>query len=167
MTHRCQSAGDRWCYGIMINQLQLVMNLDFAKVIFVFLAWRRQHRARHLRHLNFRIVHHIKTDNKYRLYCWGAKGYWAIIWKIEENVSNAEKQEREASRVFSSLTLQTYQKHIQEAFKCFEWLSMTFLASFPKTETLENYCPQECNRKTLKLKLSFHRDYFFHETNDG
>ena len=116
MTHRRQSAGDRWCDGIIINQLQLVMNLDFAKVIFVFLAWRRQHRARHLRHLNFRIVHHIKTDNKYRLYCWGAKGYWAIIWKIEENVSNAEKQEREASRVFSSLTLQTYQEYIQEAF---------------------------------------------------
>ena len=58
-------------------------------------------------------------------------------------MSNAEKQEREASRVFSSLTLQTYQKHIQEAFKCFEWLSMTFLASFPKTEMLvmENYWP--------------------------
>ena len=45
--------------------------------------------------------------------------------------------------VLSSLTLQTYQTYIQEAFKVFEWLSMTFLASFLKTETLvmENYCP--------------------------
>ena len=44
---------------------------------------------------------------------------------------------------FSSLTLQTYQTYIQEAFKVFELLSMTFLASFLKTETLvmENYCP--------------------------
>ena len=48
---------------------------------------------------------------------------WAIIWK----------------KVFSSLTLQTYQKYIQEVL---EWLSMTFLASFLKKETLvvENYC---------------------------
>ena len=46
---------------------------------------------------------------------------------------------------FSSLTLQTYQIYIQHAFKVFEWLSMTFLASFLKTETLllENYCPSE------------------------
>ena len=44
---------------------------------------------------------------------------------------------------FSSLTLQTYQTYIQEAFKVFEWLSMTSLASFLKTKRLvmENYCP--------------------------
>ena len=36
MTHRRQSAGDRRCDGIIINQLQLVMNLDFAKSDFCF-----------------------------------------------------------------------------------------------------------------------------------
>ena len=37
----------------------------------------------------------------------------------------------------------TYRTYIQEAFKVFEWLSMTFLALFLKAETLvmENYCP--------------------------
>ena len=36
-----------------------------------------------------------------------------------------------------------YQTYFQEALKVFEWLSMTFPASFLKTETLvmENYCP--------------------------
>ena len=59
------------------------------------------------------------------------------------SITNAEKQEREASRVFSSLTLQTYQTYIQEAFEVFEWLSLTFLAPFIKTKKLvmENYCP--------------------------
>ena len=59
-------------------------------------------------------------------------------------ITNAKKQEREASRkFFSSLTLQTYQTYIQPALKVFECLSMTFLASFLKTEMLEfeNYCP--------------------------
>ena len=65
------------------------------------------------------------------------------------SITNAENQEREASRVFSSLTLQIYQTYIQEAFKIFEWLSMTFLASFLKTETLvmENYCPDKSGLK--------------------
>ena len=46
---------------------------------------------------------------------------------------------------FQLIKLQTYQTYIQEAFKVFEWLSMTFLVSFLKTETLllENYCPSE------------------------
>ena len=57
------------------------------------------------------------------------------------NLKNRRK--RGLKKVFSSLTLQTYQTYIQEAFKVLEWLSMTFLASFLKTETLvmENYCP--------------------------
>ena len=44
---------------------------------------------------------------------------------------------------FSSLTLQTYQTYIQEAFEVFERLSLTFLAPFIKTKKLvmENYCP--------------------------
>ena len=52
-------------------------------------------------------------------------------------------RKRGLKKVFSSLTLQTYQTYIQEAFKVFERLYMAFLASFPKTEKLvmENYCP--------------------------
>ena len=60
------------------------------------------------------------------------------------SITNAQKaRKRGLKKVFNSLTLQTYQTYIQEAFKVFEWLSMTFLASFLKTETLvmENYCP--------------------------
>ena len=51
--------------------------------------------------------------------------------------------------LFSSLPLQTYQTYIQEAFKVFDWLSMTFLASFLKTETLvmENYCSDKSGLK--------------------
>ena len=45
-------------------------------------------------------------------------------------------------KVSSSLTLQTYQTCIQPALKVFKWMSMMFLASILKTETLvmENYC---------------------------
>ena len=60
------------------------------------------------------------------------------------SITNAQKaRKRGLKKVFNSLTLQTYQTYIQEAFKVFEWLSMTFLASFLKTETLviDNYCP--------------------------
>ena len=64
--------------------------------------------------------------------------YWAIIWKIEENVSITNAKKRGHKKVFSSLTLQSYQTYIQEAFKVYKWLSMTFLASFLKTETLAN-----------------------------
>ena len=66
------------------------------------------------------------------------------------SITNAQKaRKRGLKKVFNSLTLQTYQTYIQEAFKVFEWLSMTFLASFLKTETLvmENYCPH------LNLKM--------------
>ena len=59
--------------------------------------------------------------------------------KNEGNVSitNAKKaRKRGLKKVFSPLTLQTYQTYIQEAFKVFEWLSMTFLALFLKTETV-------------------------------
>ena len=44
---------------------------------------------------------------------------------------------------FQLINTSTYQIYIQEAFKVFERLSMTFLASFLKTETLvrENYFP--------------------------
>ena len=54
---------------------------------------------------------------------------------------------RGLKKVFNSLTVQTYQTNIKEAFKVFDWLSMTFLASFPKTETLamENYFPKVIN----------------------
>ena len=50
---------------------------------------------------------------------------------------------RGLKKVFSSLTLQTYQTCIQPAFKVFKWISMTFPALILKTETLvmENYCP--------------------------
>ena len=50
---------------------------------------------------------------------------------------------RGLKKFFSSLTLQAYQTYIQQVLKVFEWLSMTFLASFLKTETLvmEIYCP--------------------------
>ena len=53
------------------------------------------------------------------------------IWKglIMNLTSSSQK-------VFSSLTLQTYQTYIQPALKVFEWLSMMFLASLLKTETL-------------------------------
>ena len=60
------------------------------------------------------------------------------------SITNAKKaRKRGLKKVFSPLTLQTYQTYIQEDFKVFEWLSMTSLASFLKTKTLvmENYCP--------------------------
>ena len=62
--------------------------------------------------------------------------------KICPSLTPKNKKER-PEESFSSLTLQTYQTYIQEAFKVFEWLSLTFLASFLKTETLvmENHCP--------------------------
>ena len=58
-------------------------------------------------------------------------------------VHHQKARKRGLKKVFSSLTLQTYQTNIQEVFKFFEWLSITFLAPFLKTETLvmENYCP--------------------------
>ena len=76
--------------------------------------------------------------------------------KNEGNVSitNAKKaRKRGLKKVFSPLTLQTYQTYIQEAFKVFEWLSMTFLASFLKTEKLamENYCPAVSVGRSLSV----------------
>ena len=72
------------------------------------------------------------------------------------SITNAQKaRKRGLKKVFNSLTLQTYQTYIQEAFKVFEWLSMTFLASFLKTETLvmENYCP--CSTVAVQVYLGW------------
>ena len=72
------------------------------------------------------------------------------------SITNAQKaRKRGLKKVFNSLTLQTYQTYIQEAFKVFEWLSMTFLASFLKTETLvmENYCPSARRLKSSQVKI--------------
>ena len=70
------------------------------------------------------------------------------------SITNAQKaRKRGLKKVFNSLTLQTYQTYIQEAFKVFEWLSMTFLASFLKTEKLvmESYCPLEILRPLINF----------------
>ena len=52
-------------------------------------------------------------------------------------------RKRGLMNIFSSLKLQTYQTYIRHALKVFKWLSVPFLASFLKTETLvmDNYCP--------------------------
>ena len=73
------------------------------------------------------------------------------------SITNAQKaRKRGLKKVFNSLTLQTYQTYIQEVFKVFEWLSMTFLASFLKTETLvmENNFPMVRAILVLTLEAS-------------
>ena len=62
-------------------------------------------------------------------------------------------RKRGLKKVFSSF--QTYQTYIQEAFRVFKWLSMTFLASFLKKETLvmENYCPYIISCMYIRLAV--------------
>ena len=85
------------------------------------------------------------------------------VWILSSTVSSRDPQVNIKNckwaivfqKVFSSL--QTYQTYIQEAFKVFKWLSMTFLAPFLKTETLvmENYCPIDMTwRRLILLNVS-------------
>ena len=54
---------------------------------------------------------------------------------------------------FQLINTSNLSKTEEEAFKVFEWLSMTFLASFLRSETLvmENYCPLVIGMKQIAI----------------
>ena len=59
------------------------------------------------------------------------------------SITNASKKEK-PQESFQLINTSNISKTEEEAFKVFEWLSMTFLAAFLTTKTLvmENYCPK-------------------------